>query len=445
VGVAADQLTLSGAISGTNGLTKVGAGKLVLGNANNSFTGNFTVAGGSLDTGTAQGGGVNGYFGAVNGTRTITVQTGATLNFLANNQFGGGGKTVFDIPSVVLNGGTLNSTRFNILGNVTLNNGGTLTQSTTDSGSYEGYEFLGGTVTVSGTGTATISSDNGRFNHLAGNSLTTFAVSNTTADAAADLVMTSGLRDGSGDNVGAGGLIKTGAGTMLLAGADSYTGDTLVNEGTLSITTARTGAGSFTVADGATLVVSNNDNAASAPMSFLTLGTSGTATLAFAHVASPTVPVLNVPGGLYVNGANTIKIADATGLTATGIYPLVAYGASLSGSVPALAPLPAGVTATLTNDTVNGWIALAVTAVPAPVDPNPTNVLASISGSNLVLSWPASHTGWTLQAQTSSLATGLSNNTNAWFDVPGSALTNQVSLPVDQANPAVFYRLRLGQ
>ena len=44
--------------------------------------------------------------------------------------------------------GLLTSTRYNALPNLTLN-GGTLDQSATDSGGYEGYQFLG-TVTVGG-------------------------------------------------------------------------------------------------------------------------------------------------------------------------------------------------------------------------------------------------------------------------------------------------------
>jgi hypothetical protein len=46
--------------------------------------------------------------------------------------------------------------------------------------------------------------------------------------------------------------------------------------------------------------------------------------------------------------------------------------------------------------------------------------------------------GWRLQAQTNTLATGLGTN---WFDVPGSDLTNSLTLPADASKGSVFYRM----
>jgi hypothetical protein len=65
----------------------------------------------------------------------------------------------------------------------------------------------------------------------------------------------------------------------------------------------------------------------------------------------------------------------------------------------------------------------------------PANIVSSVSGNQLTLSWPADHAGWTLQAQTNSL-------TGTWYDVAGSAATNQIIITVDPANPAVFYRMK---
>jgi hypothetical protein len=73
---------------------------------------------------------------------------------------------------------------------------------------------------------------------------------------------------------------------------------------------------------------------------------------------------------------------------------------------------------------------------PGVLDPyDPTNVTASVSGKTLTISWPADHLGWILQAQTNGLSAG------QWFDLPGTGDTNLVAIPIDPANPAVFYRL----
>jgi hypothetical protein len=54
------------------------------------------------------------------------------------------------------------------------------------------------------------------------------------------------------------------------------------------------------------------------------------------------------------------------------------------------------------------------------------------------LSWPTNGGPWRLQTQTNSLDRGVGNN---WVDVPGSAATDSVIVPVDPANGSVFYRL----
>ena len=75
------------------------------------------------------------------------------------------------------------------------------------------------------------------------------------------------------------------------------------------------------------------------------------------------------------------------------------------------------------------------------VNPAPTNIVASVAGTTLTLSWPADHTGWRLLTQTNNLANGLSSNTNDWATVSGSASTNLVSLPIIRTNKAGFFRL----
>lgn len=253
------QALLHSNIGGDNatdgGLTKNGAGVLTLSNVDNSFTGNIVVNGGTLRANATRNGyPTTGNLGANNGSRTITVNTGAILDFTTNNIFAGGGATAAGLPQVVLNGGTMQSSRFNVLGHVTLN-GGTLTQNTSDAGGYEGYEFLGN-ITVGGSAASTISSSNNKANHIAGGNNMLITVADATGSSAADLTISNSLRNGSGDYSGNGAITKAGAGTLRLTAANTYSGGTTVSTGTLEVnntTGSGTGTGTVTVNTGATL------------------------------------------------------------------------------------------------------------------------------------------------------------------------------------------------
>ena len=63
----------------------------------------------------------------------------------------------------------------------------------------------------------------------------------------------------------------------------------------------------------------------------------------------------------------------------------------------------------------------------------------SFSAGNLTLAWPANYIGWALQSQTNTA--GIQTNPSAWFPVPGTQATNQWTIPINTADPAVFYRL----
>ena len=62
----------------------------------------------------------------------------------------------------------------------------------------------------------------------------------------------------------------------------------------------------------------------------------------------------------------------------------------------------------------------------------------SYNGSSLAFSWAADHVGYRLLAQTNALSVGLGSN---WSPVPNSDTTNAVTIPVNPANPSVFYEL----
>jgi len=71
---------------------------------------------------------------------------------------------------------------------------------------------------------------------------------------------------------------------------------------------------------------------------------------------------------------------------------------------------------------------------------SPTNLVFSVANNVLTLSWPSSYTGWTLQAQTNPPGVGLTTN---WFDIPGSATSNSLVVPIGAGNGSVFYRMSL--
>ena len=142
-------------------------------------------------------------------------------------------------------------------------------------------------------------------------------------------------------------------------------------------------------------------------------------------------------GSLYLdNGANsysgttTIPAGLLAGMGSVA-GPLVVTGGALGGGSAA----GIGTLTVNNNVTLNGGGAYI--RVNKSLSPAQSNDVVVVSGGNLNLSWPADHTGWTLQAQTNTLGAGLSTN---WATL-GYTTTNAVSFPIDPANPTVFYRL----
>jgi len=110
----------------------------------------------------------------------------------------------------------------------------------------------------------------------------------------------------------------------------------------------------------------------------------------------------------------------------------------VASGTPVIMPANYTVTANYLGDAT--YIASSASlTVGSVVNTTPTNIVLSVSGGQLTLSWPSDHTGWTLQAQTNALATGLRG---VWVDVAGSTATNQVVIPINRSNPTVFYRLK---
>jgi len=214
-------------------------------------------------------------------------------------------------------------------------------------------------------------------------------------------------------------LTKTGLGTLILAGTNTYTGATTV-DGTLLVNGMINSSSTVTLNSSATLGGSGT--------------VAGTASFSDGSFATNNVGSPLTLGTLDMAGNATMNVATASPLSA-GIYPLINYTSlTSSGLFTNLniggAGLAGGATASVvfTNNTV----ALSVVGGV----PTPTNISYTISGSSLILNWPAGQ-GWQLQSQTNSLSTGLTTN---WTTVSGA--TPPFTNTITPANPAVFYRLK---
>lgn len=222
-------VALDGAISGPGRLSKVGAGLLALTGVN-TYSGGTNLAEGTISVGNA----------SALGTGTVTAAAGTTLLAAAD---------LFNLSNnVVLNGGTtINTQGFGVLMDGSISGIGALTKiGAGDLALYGANSYTGGTNVSAGTlfvnsaasaGTGTIAMANGA----------TFAVvvastdtpNNMTFDGLANVLVDPGLTATlSGviaDGASAGSLSKFGAGNLVLARANSYSGDSFVNDGTVTV------------------------------------------------------------------------------------------------------------------------------------------------------------------------------------------------------------------
>jgi fibronectin-binding autotransporter adhesin len=216
IGVTTDwSLLLSGAISGSGSLTKVGAGTLTLsGGANNTHAGNTFVNEGTLALNKVYG------FQAVPASLVIGESGGgpaALVRFLNNDQ-------VWQHITVNPNG-LLDLNNFDEYANdVTLNGGGDVQ---TGTGALYVLGLNGLTVNPANNNPATIT---GRLGFDAGNRTINVAAGTTTAEAH-DLDISAVIFQANPTV----NLTKTGAGRARFGGTNTYTGTTTVSGGQLQI------------------------------------------------------------------------------------------------------------------------------------------------------------------------------------------------------------------
>ncbi|MBL8309528.1 MAG: autotransporter-associated beta strand repeat-containing protein [Burkholderiales bacterium] len=225
--------TWGGVISGPGRINKVGTGTMTY-TAVNTYTGTTTVSGGTLVLGAPS----RTIFGPLNiglGVGTTTTATVRLANFYQNdNSFlpitiNADGKLdidafLDDLGAVTMNGGHFtNADGARIDGGLTMN-GGTITAATSDP------LTMGSNVVATSTGPFGAASINA--NVLLRNRPTTFTVNSGSAQP--ELTINGMLTIGAGLPSS---LIKTGAGTLRLAGtaANDYGGRTTIAQGTLEL------------------------------------------------------------------------------------------------------------------------------------------------------------------------------------------------------------------
>ncbi|MCF7674777.1 MAG: autotransporter-associated beta strand repeat-containing protein, partial [Akkermansiaceae bacterium] len=226
--------TISVPLAGTQGFTKSGDGTLRLTSGASNYTGDVTVAAGLLQANGSTGGPAPtaGSLGDPGVARTITVDSGATLSFGANDTLGNHGSPMnvaLVIRGTVTNGGNW----YNALGPLTLD-GGTLHASGGVNPTFPAFALKGPVTALAGAVSIISGIGANAIYQIGGNLVTgvTFEVQDT-----AMLDVPAILQDGRALNYAAqpSFLTKDGTGTLTLGGSNTYTGNTTVNAGILAL------------------------------------------------------------------------------------------------------------------------------------------------------------------------------------------------------------------
>jgi len=145
------------------------------------------------------------------------------------------------------------------------------------------------------------------------------------------------------------------------------------------------------------------------------------------YTATNTYPATNVTvTAISADGTAALALSFNTGSTygilLTNSVPSVTNTMSLASPANTLAVRVVSQDLSQTNVyTVNELLQ------PSQTVPHLTN---SVSGNNLMLSWPADHLGYHLLVQTNNLNKGVSGNTSDWGPVPGTASVTATNIAI---------------
>jgi autotransporter-associated beta strand protein len=266
---------------------------------------------------------------------------------------------------------------------------------------------------------------------------------------------------GSGNLQVGGPSVNGGAdvGVVVLAGANTYTGATVVGSGTLLVNGSVAGTASLTVNANSTLggvgsinaplTVQTGGNLApgtpargalTAAIGALTLNSSaainGTVTMKIDRAAVPSSDRLNA-SSVTINPGAALLVTNlgSTALAAGDTFTL--FSAPITGSFTTvtLPQLPSSDLYWTNKLAVNGTIAVAALST---VNTTPTNLNATVTGNTLTLSWPAGWLGWHIQVQTNTPGQGLSTS---WVTLEGTDKVTSTNLTLSPSVGSVFYRM----
>lgn len=432
-----DSVTVPGIISGSGSVTQAGAGIVTLPEAE-TYTGATTVTNGTL----ALDAGNNGNSGVYKSS-SLTINNGGTVQIGIDNSLTGNGDNA--VPIIINAGGTLTGlatadsgagTSTHVRGLLTLNGGNLAMTGTQIQPAYGSWDLDGGVATAGGTNTSIISAYEVDPSQSGG---TIFNVTQGGTAGGIDLNVTGGLIHGT--SAGDTGIIKTGNGTLMFSGTNSYTGNTFVNGGKLAL------SGSGNINNSARVAVS------SAMLDISGLG--GAATNSQFSLTNATL-VLGIPalgstsqmtGTLSLGG--TTNIVDIVSLPTITTFPqaihLISY-TTLNGKFnvgPGSLPPGSGGTvfaSYITNE--NDRVDLVVTGVSAA--PRPRIVSDLMNGNNFIFSGSNGIPGWPYWVLSSS---NLNLPITNWTMVSSNAFDGNGDFnftnPVNLNLPQTFYILEV--
>jgi autotransporter-associated beta strand protein len=322
--------TLTGNITGSGAITKSGNGTTIFagGVAGNTISGTLAVNGGTLQIGSST--------TANDSSQRLTLISSATVAPAATLVLNNSAALADGNAPITLAGNLTGDTTgiasggfHNRLGALTMN-GGTLTTYNGASLGFQAYA-LRDDVAVGGSSASTVAAGGTSGNngiHLASSAAGVtriFDVADATSSPAADLIVSARLLNSS--NAGeATGLTKSGAGTMLLSGTNSYTGATNVTGGTLIVNGNISTSSLTTVAIGATLGGSGSVGATIVNGTFAPGNSPGTLTITDT-LGLNGVTVMEIDGN---NGAGVTGGHDFVNLTGAGAAGALTYGGALT-------------------------------------------------------------------------------------------------------------------